>query len=641
MTMTLAEWEHRIFGPPGCGKTTWLSRQVARATRADKTPMICSLTRTAAAEVAGRDLPIPPSYVGTLHSHCYQALGAQPIAEQKIHLEDWNETYPVFALSTGTSDRNVDEDNLDPTTGTEGDELMRAYQIHRARMDPQLPPRIAAFANTWTHWKHDNGLIDFTDMIEIALRDCDHAPTMPDVLFVDEAQDLDHLQMTLIRKWGKAAGQLIVVGDPDQNIYRWRGSDPTAFTEPAIAPSNEHTLAQSYRVPRKVHEQAVAWINNVANRRPVVYRPRDADGDCHHSTATFLYPEPALDDAMEHLSDGKTVMFLTTCSYMLDNIITLLRKEGIPFHNPHRRSNGAWNPFQKRRNQTTAADRLLAFLHMSEEGYWAPDHIQHWTDAVHVAGVLPRKGRQLIKDLKDLPDRGPLLWDTIHTLLTPEAVDAGLSGDLDWYEEHLLTSRKGPSSFPLNVVRRRGPDTLKATPQVVVGTIHSVKGSEADVVYLFPDMSRPGMQEWLGNDDTQSAVYRLFYVGMTRARETLVLCRRSHQPRRRLLTAKAHNDRRTENGPKPNTRPRSQSAQQPRTTGDYPRPPRPPPQHGLRRTGGPLRRGPPISPGKPPPARLDFRQSNRPLPPAPMLRSPRPLPEMQVLYLSLHRRYMP
>ena len=335
--------------------------------------MICSLTKTAAAEVAGRDLPIPPNQIGTLHSHCYAALGGQPIAETKINLENWNSSHPVYALTIGGADRSVDDDNLDPSKGTEGDDLMREFQMHRARMQADnLPPRIAAFAKSWTDWKTHNGLIDFTDMIEIALRDYDHAPTMPDVIFVDEAQDMDHLQMALIRKWGRAAGQLIVVGDPDQNIYRWRGSDPTAFTEPNIDPSNEHTLAQSYRVPRKVHEQAVAWIDNIPNRRPVVYKPRDADGECTHSNASFIYPEPAIDDAGRHLAQGHTVMFLTTCAYMLDNITTILRNQGIPFHNPHRRSNGAWNPFQKRRNQTTASDRVLAYLNMNEQGYWSP-----------------------------------------------------------------------------------------------------------------------------------------------------------------------------------------------------------------------------------------------------------------------------
>ena len=51
-----------------------------------------------------------------------------------------------------------------------------------------------------------------------------------------------------------------------------------------------------------------------------------------------------------------------------------------------------------------------------------------------------------------------------------------------------------------------------------------MKGAEADVVYVFPDVSRAGMREWAGRPAQQASVYRLFYVAMTRARETLVLC---------------------------------------------------------------------------------------------------------------------
>lgn len=57
-----------------------------------------------------------------------------------------------------------------------------------------------------------------------------------------------------------------------------------------------------------------------------------------------------------------------------------------------------------------------------------------------------------------------------------------------------------------------------------MGTIHSVKGGEADVVVLFPDLSAAGMRQWVGPWEGRDAVIRCFYVGMTRARETLVIC---------------------------------------------------------------------------------------------------------------------
>ena len=44
------------------------------------------------------------------------------------------------------------------------------------------------------------------------------------------------------------------------------------------------------------------------------------------------------------------------------------------------------------------------------------------------------------------------------------------------------------------------------------------------MVYLMPDLSPSGMMEWVGSPAQKAGVMRLFYVGMTRARESLVLC---------------------------------------------------------------------------------------------------------------------
>ena len=59
---------------------------------------------------------------------------------------------------------------------------------------------------------------------------------------------------------------------------------------------------------------------------------------------------------------------------------------------------------------------------------------------------------------------------------------------------------------------------------VVVGTIHSVKGGEADDVIIFPDISLAGQREVEASSDGRDAAIRQFYVGMTRARERLIIC---------------------------------------------------------------------------------------------------------------------
>ena len=207
-------------------------------------------------------------------------------------------------------------------------------------------------------------------------------------------------------------------------------------------------------------------------------------------------------DADRYLAEGKSVMFLTTCSYMLQNLIRTLRETGTPFHNPYRRRNGAWNPLQKRRGQTSTADRVLAFLGIQEKGMWSVEDLIHWTEMTKVKGVLQAKGRETVRNLTNGAD-GEVGWDGILTVLTEEAVEAGLQGDLDWFEANMTSTKKSAAKFPLAIARNRGAEQLARTPQANIGTVHSVKGAEADVVYLFPDVSRAGMAEWNGNSAQQ------------------------------------------------------------------------------------------------------------------------------------------
>jgi len=63
------------------------------------------------------------------------------------------------------------------------------------------------------------------------------------------------------------------------------------------------------------------------------------------SSGSYKAPEYCiLASAMKHLESGQKVMFLASCSYMLQPMIQVLRKNGIPFHNPYRKANGFWNP---------------------------------------------------------------------------------------------------------------------------------------------------------------------------------------------------------------------------------------------------------------------------------------------------------
>jgi len=71
----------------------------------------------------------------------------------------------------------------------------------------------------------------------------------------------------------------------------------------------------------------------------------------------------------------------------------------------------------------------------------------------------------------------------------------------------------------ITALLRRG-EKFNAEPRIKVSTIHGSKGGEADNVVLFTDLSTASEEEFRKNpDDT----HRVFYVGVTRAKENLYL----------------------------------------------------------------------------------------------------------------------
>ena len=50
-------------------------------------------------------------------------------------------------------------------------------------------------------------------------------------LFVDEFQDMNEIQYELVKKWKEKGKGLFVIGDPDQAIYGFRGSNAKYFLQ--------------------------------------------------------------------------------------------------------------------------------------------------------------------------------------------------------------------------------------------------------------------------------------------------------------------------------------------------------------------------------------------------------------------------
>jgi superfamily I DNA/RNA helicase len=87
-----------------------------------------------------------------------------------------------------------------------------------------------------------------------------------------------------------------------------------------------------------------------------------------------------------------------------------------------------------------------------------------------------------------------------------------------WHEE---LDRMSPYEREYFIAaRRRGEPLLLKTPRIKISTIHGAKGGEADNVLLLTDMAYKTYQEMQMNPDDEA---RVFYVGVTRAKENLYI----------------------------------------------------------------------------------------------------------------------
>jgi superfamily I DNA/RNA helicase len=288
-----------------------------------------------------------------------------------------------------------------------------------------------------------------------------------------------------------------IAGDDKQAIYGFRGADPKYFTETPVT-TEEHGEV-SRRVPSRIMEAACSLFDGVDAHDVSNVSSLSEGGHVSHVRA-----EEAADLAtlvQESTNEHDTTYLLARTNRQAFKFAWALREEGVPYTGV--KENG---PLGRWSHPLPAL--LKALRALSSGGTLRP---------VEMEALLENSGvGQAAAALRALPsDDGEYGDDALADVFgeVPTAKQAFRRLDLDEWREELLrnTLRSGATN---------DPDDVK------IGTVHSVKGLEAESVMLSPAYSAKMLESYREGDAVEE--HRLFYVGMTRAKESLQIVHGFH-----------------------------------------------------------------------------------------------------------------
>ena len=399
------------------------------------------------------------------------------------------------------------------------------------RMPPVPPDLMAGLYGSYERRKRERGLMDFEDLLDRTLDLIEGSDIAAasirdryEAFSVDEYQDVNLLQQSLLDAWVGRRRDLCVVGDDYQSIFGFTGATPRYLVEFATRYPDCHVV--NLRANYRSTSEVLAIANRLAPRlgspprRLVAATATEGPAPTLRSFAAGADELSWISGEARRLHDAGVPWEEMAVLYRINGRSEPLEQQLARDRIPYQVAGAA---FLRR----PAARAVLSALRRAtgpEAPLKAPDKNEV---GEAVQAVVGRMGYR--PDAEASGDEATRQADLGRLLdLANEYREAALKAPG-------TGSDGGIAGFVADLVRRFAPEEEGRGIQIL--TYHRSKGKEFDAVFL-PRLEERELPFALARSpEDQAEERRLFYVGITRARRHLFLswaATRDDGPRRRL-----------------------------------------------------------------------------------------------------------
>ncbi|MGH9044442.1 MAG: UvrD-helicase domain-containing protein [Acidimicrobiales bacterium] len=586
-----------VVAGAGSGKTRVLTRRIAHLlATGEASPyevLAITFTNKAADEMRRRVVELVGAraehmWVSTFHSACLKMLRSH------AQILGWRSGFSVYdevdsrrLIEMIETELGLDQKRLSPRaahsmiSSAKSDLIGPGSFAERTLGDPYAR-HVSDVYERYQSRLFESNAMDFDDLLVLAVRLLEssqvvrhgYAERFKHVL-VDEYQDTNRAQMRLVTLLSEERGNVCVVGDSDQSIYRWRGAHSTnmADFERAFPQATTILLEQNYRSTRTILDAANAVIsNNTARLHKRLFTQGDPGepigrhrSEDEHDEASFVVAELVSLRARGLAFQDAAVFYRTNAQSRA------LEEEMVRSEIPYKVVGGTrfydrkevrdilaylrvlQNPADEvsARRILNTPKRGLGDISVSRLAALARTREMPLIGAVGLGpeAGLGARAQKAAGSLAALLDRLRVTAATAppSELVEAVAMQTGYLGELEAEGTHEAYGRieniaeligvaseyDDLSELLETVALVADADEIDAEGgRVNLMTLHSAKGLEFNTVFIV------GLEEGifphgrtLGEPDELEEERRLFYVGITRAKERLYI---SHAWRRNL-----------------------------------------------------------------------------------------------------------